>query len=104
MIGANVIRVGTSRNEDHGEVLGICSTQSVECRESPDTKCHHACRCSVGASITFRRKGAVELVAGIYLLQVFIEKKLIQQGEVVIAGHGKVVLESDLHQSGCQVA
>jgi hypothetical protein len=59
---------------------------------------------AVRAGITFRGKGAIKLITAIDLLYILIQEKLVQQNEVEVPGHGKVVLDPYLLEPRRKIA
>ena len=70
----------------------------------PNTESDHARSGAVRAGITFRRKGAIKLITAIDLLYILIQEKLVQQNEVKVPGHGKVVLDPYLLEPRRKIA
>jgi len=78
--------------------------QSIKCRQRPNAESNHAGGGAVCPGITFRGKGAIQLITAIDLRYILVQEKLVQQNEVKVPGHGKVVLDPYLLEPRRQIA
>lgn len=95
---AGVVRVWGTGDEDQGQVLGVGTAGTVEGGDGADRVGDDAGRDAVGTGVALGGHAAVELIGTTDLLEVRVGLELVEEDEVVVARHDKVVSDADLGQ------
>ena len=104
MVRGPVVAVGRAGHQNDGQILGISAADRIECRERADAEGDDGSRCTPRPGIALGAEAAIQLVAAINLLQVFVGQELVEQGEVVVAGNREMMLQTNLREPCRKIA
>lgn len=95
---AGIVGVGRAGNQNQGQVLGVSGAGAVEGGDGADTVGDDAGGDAIGTGVALGGHAAVELIGAADFLEVGVRLELVEEDEVVVAGHHEVVTDADLGQ------
>src|SRR5260370_23517763 len=75
----------------------------IQGRECADAECDHSGGGTIGTRVALRAEAAIQFVRAVDLLYLLVRKELIQQGEIVVTRHRKMMFQPDLGKPGREI-
>lgn len=103
-VGTVIVRVRTSDDANHREILTVRAGDCVEDTQPSDCERHDARADASSPSVTVGCVPCIELIAAADQVERWLSYEVVEQREVEVAGNGKHVADADLHQPPGNVA
>jgi hypothetical protein len=96
VIRGAIVGVGRTGDQDYGQILSVCSADSVHGGKPTDAERHNRGSGSAHAGIALRGITAIQFIAAIDLLQVLVLQQLIKQHQIKLTRNCEVMFQTYL--------
>lgn len=103
-VGAVVVRIGSSDDANHRQILAVSSGNGVEDAESSDGEGDDASTDAPGTRVSVGGIASVEFVAAADEVEAWLGDEVVEQRQVEVAGDGEDVPDAYLNEAASQVA